>query len=163
MADNAAVDIFHIIGTIVDGLLDLSDIVSLMTSCKVISDQPSEAAEALLLFKGHHELHTPFVRKMLAQGMRPLNVDRARKVMEIHETLQKWIGGPGPVDAAMAATLFNSQNSDPKDTKWNKIMLSLKVWVWHNAAVLTLSDMETHLYELIEVWPVHGLPLNAIQ
>ena len=94
---------------------------------------------------------------MLARGMRPLNVDRARKVMEIHETLQKWIGGPGPVDPARAASyLFNSQNSGPEDTHWKMIMVSLKEWVWQNAAVVTLYDMESHLHELIEQWTVHG-------
>jgi hypothetical protein len=163
MADNAAVDMFRIMGENLDGLLDLADIITLTTTCKGATEDPSEATEAWLLFKGRHEFHTPFVRKLLAQGMRPLNVDRARKVMELQDTLQLWSVGPGPIYAARAATLFNSQSYDPKDTQWDKIMLSLKVWVWHNAAILTLSDMKTHLYELSAAWPVHAIPLTAIQ
>jgi hypothetical protein len=181
MTEYAAVDIFRIIGQDLDGLLALSDIVSVMTSCKVFSDQPSESAEALQLFRRNEEWKTPFVRKMLADGMRPLNVYRARAVVEIHETFHSWIVGPEPGDAALAGTNFNCQkyhpdgamaykrfNSQihPYDAQWHIVVLSMKVWVWRNAAVLTLTDMETHLNELIVAWPawtVHGLPPNVIQ
>ena len=147
MADNAAVDMFRIMGENLDGLLDLADIISLMTSCKGATDDPSEATAALLLFKGRHELHTPFVRELLAQGIRPLNVDRARKVMEIHDTLQLW----------------SDMKGMPREMNWNNVMLSLRVWARGNAAVLTLSDMETHLYERIAMYPRHCTPLTAVQ
>jgi hypothetical protein len=141
-------------GENLDGLLDLADIITLTTTCKGATEDPSEATEAWLLFKGRHEFHTPFVRKLLAQGMGPLNVDRARKVMELHDTLQLWSVGPPPIYAARAATLSN-------DTQWNKIMLSLKVWAWHNAAVLTLSDMETTMDHLVAMHLY--FPMPAIQ
>jgi hypothetical protein len=174
MAEYAAVDIFRIIGQDLDGLLSLSDIVSVMTSCKVFSDQPSEAAEALQLFRGNEEWKTPFARKLLAEGMRPLNVYRARTVMEIHEKLQSWIVGTEPGDAAMIGTNFTPENSHNSDNysdmagqlyttefaAWHHaqrtiINLSMKVWVWENAAVLTLSDMEAHLDEILDAWPTN--------
>jgi hypothetical protein len=168
MTAYAVVDIFRFIGQDLDGLLTLSDIVSVMTSCKVFSDQPSEAAEALQLFRGNEAWKTPLVRKMLADGMRPLNVDRARDVMEIHETLHSCIEGPGPGEAAltganfdyqnldnyaeMVGQLYNSQVAVPHDAEWTIMALSMQVWVWRNAAVLTLADVETHLDEIMEAW-----------
>jgi hypothetical protein len=179
MADNAAVDILRIIDQDLDGLLGLSDIVSLMTSCRVLSDQPSEAAQALQLFRGNDEWKTPFARKMLAEGVRPLNVYRARAVMEIHEKLRAWTVGDAALTGTgftsknsdtsqnsdthseMAGELYNSQIADPYDAQWTIIVLSMKVWVWRNAAVLTLSDMEAHMNEIVDAWPdwtVHGQP-----
>ena len=130
MADFTAMDVFRLVGTMVDRLLDLPDIVSLMTCCKVIYDNPSEAAEALLIFKGLHELCNPLVQRMLARGMRPLNVDRARNVMQIQKTLQKWSGGPGQILPPI--------NSG--------VMITMKEYVWRYAASVTLTNMVSHLH-----------------
>ena len=48
----AAVGIFDMFGTMVDELVDISDIMSRLLTCKDVRDEPSEAAEALLIFWG---------------------------------------------------------------------------------------------------------------
>jgi hypothetical protein len=158
MAYNTMIDALRVFCNKLDGLLDLSDIASLITSAKVIYFEPSVVAGALLIFKGLHELHSPLVQRMMAGAMRPLNVHRARQVVQIYSDLQIWIAGPGPgLDPRSPVSyLFKPLTNDPTNTHWNIIMLSVKEWVWRNAAVVTVRDMHSHLHEQIELWTVHG-------
>ena len=43
-----AVDIFLIVGGVIDEFLDVDDIIARMLTCKQVHDEPSEAAETVM-------------------------------------------------------------------------------------------------------------------
>jgi hypothetical protein len=136
----ATMDIFRLVGTLVDEVLDIPDIVARMITCRDAYKDKSEAAEALTIFSSLQMGWDLYIRRMLATS-RPLNMQRAEEILCVHLAFQRNLCGESPIDAIARSRNWNY----PPGAKVPSLMDMMRWWLWDNSADCTLQSMERHL------------------
>jgi hypothetical protein len=137
-------DIFRLVGTLVDEVLDIPDIVARMITCRDAYKDKSEAAEALTIFSSLQMGWDLYIRRMLATS-RPLNMQRAEQILCVHLAFQPHGSfGESPIDA-----IARSRNWNYPTSQVPSLMDVMRWWLWDNSADCTLQSMERHLKYLL--------------
>ena len=153
----AEVNVFLIIGTLVNELLDISDIMSRLFTCKHVYDKPTEAAESLLMFTDLKLHWNPFVQRIAwnplikrllehSRPLIPLTMDRAKEILAIHPSLWDFAEDEGILARLEAGEIddFMFQSVGGEDAPWDNVMEKMRQCVWDNPAGCSLNGMEFH-------------------
>ena len=142
--------------TVVDELLDISDILSRLITCKDVYGKPSEAAASLLMFTEVKLAWNPLIQCLLVHSrpLIPLTMDRANAILEIHHWFLNVAEDEGIMARLEAGEIpgFMFESVGDEDTPWHDVVETLRLWVWENPGGCNLNGMEIHLDLLLLDW-----------
>ena len=149
----SAVDVFRIIGTVLDQHLTVSDISSRTITCKDTNDEPSCTAALLVRVQASDYASDPLLRYLIEQS-RTLTMDRADEVMDIMVSLYRYSVIDGPMNRLETGDIPDSLFHAPCGvlTTWEDVMDKLKAWVWDNADRCTIHGLEDQLDFILKYW-----------
>ena len=144
-----ALEIFHIVGSLLDGMLDITDILSRLVTCNEVYEQPSEAAEALLIFKGPRLAFFDTVRHLL-RNSRPWSLDRNREILRIHVALVELEATGRIDDEEEDLTVFNDGLGRRNPMPWIGLRERIEWWICVQATDRNVLGMKKQMQQICD-------------